>query len=96
MLATNLIKKIIEHPKTYCKLSKTIKQVEKFSQVGPDKSSHSPLYSETKNSETFLDAKITKRSHAYTGYGKTYSVEILNSFNPERQLKILNLQLKIS
>ena len=27
--------------------------------------------------------KITKQAHAFKGYGNTYKVEILNSFNPE-------------
>ena len=43
-----------------------------------------------KKGENFLDeknAKITKRTHAYKGYASTYSVEILNSFNPELKLK---------
>ena len=31
--------------------------------------------------------KITKREHAFKGYASTYNVEILNSFNPELQLK---------
>ena len=39
----------MEHPKTSCKLSKTIRQTKKVFQVGSGKSSNSPLYSETKN-----------------------------------------------
>ena len=31
--------------------------------------------------------KITKQEHASKGYASTYNVEILNSFNPELQLK---------
>ena len=31
--------------------------------------------------------KIAKQSHACKGYGSTHSVEILNYFNPELQLK---------
>ena len=31
--------------------------------------------------------KITKRTYAFKGYASTYNVEILNSFNPELQLK---------
>ena len=31
--------------------------------------------------------KITKRSRAFKGYASSYNVEILNSFNPELQLK---------
>ena len=33
------------------------------------------------------NAKITKRSHADKSYTSTYIVKILNSFNPELQLK---------
>ena len=29
----------------------------------------------------------TKREHAFKGYGSAYNIEILNSFNPELQLK---------
>ena len=31
--------------------------------------------------------KITKRSHAFKGFASPYDVEILNSFDPEPQLK---------
>ena len=31
--------------------------------------------------------KITKQSHPYKGYASSYSVEILDSFNHELQLK---------
>ena len=40
--------------------------------------------------------KITKQVHAFKGFAGIYNVEILNSFNSDLQLKILNLQLKIS
>ena len=33
------------------------------------------------------NVKTTKRFHACKGYASTYSIEILNSFNPELQLK---------
>ena len=36
---------------------------------------------------TKKNVKITKRKHAFKGYATTSSVEILNSFNPELQLK---------
>ena len=62
---------ITKRPKTSHKLSKTIRQAEK---VG----SNSSLYSDT---------KITKREHAFKGDPSTYNVEVLNSFNPELQLK---------
>ena len=31
--------------------------------------------------------KITKRKHGFKGFASTYNVEILNSFNPDLQLK---------
>ena len=31
--------------------------------------------------------KITKRTHAFKGYASSYNVEVLNSLNPELQLK---------
>ena len=40
--------------------------------------------------------KITKQVHAFKDFAGIYNVEILNSFNSDLQLKILNLQLKIS
>ena len=42
-------------------------------------------YSDTKNSENFLNeknVKITKREHAFKGFASNYNYEILNSFNP--------------
>ena len=41
-------------------------------------------------SENFLNeknVKITKREYAFRSFASTYNVEILNSFNPELQLK---------
>ena len=43
----------IEHPKTPRKLSTTIRQAEKVSQVGTSKSSNNSLYSETKKVKIF-------------------------------------------
>ena len=89
------IKKTHTHTKTLIKISKT----ENISQVGSDKSSNNSFYSETKQKWNFLNeknGKITKRAHAFKGYASSYNVEILNFFNPELQLKILNLQLKIN
>ena len=37
--------------------------------------------------ETIKNIKITKRSHAYKGHAGIYNGEILNSFNPDLQLK---------
>ena len=31
--------------------------------------------------------KNNKRAHAFKGYASTYNVQVLNSFNPELQLK---------
>ena len=38
--------------------------------------------------------KIAKREHAFKGYASTYNVEILNSFNPELQLKDIESAIK--
>ena len=52
-------------------------------------------------SEMFFDktrnitkAKKIKQAHALKNYANTYNVEILNSFNPDYNSKILNLKLK--
>ena len=77
---------ITKHPKPSHKLSKTIIQAEKVSQVG----SNSSFYSDTKNNEKFLNEKnikITKRAHAFRGVASSYNVKILKSFNPELQPK---------
>ena len=51
----------VEHPKCSCKLSKSIRQAEKVSQViGADKNSNSPLFIETTISEKSLDDKNAK------------------------------------
>ena len=55
-----------------------------------------------KKRQNFLDeknAKITKPSHSYKGYASSYNVDILDSFNPELQLKdtkSLSLHLEIN
>ena len=72
---------ITEHPKIAHKLSKTIRKTKV--------DSNSSLYSDTKKSEKLLNektVKITKGVHAFKGYASTYSVKILNYFNPELQL----------
>ena len=38
-----------------------------------------------KNNEKNI--KITKRAHVFKGYASSYNVEILNSVNPELQLR---------
>ena len=40
------------------------------------------------------NAKITKWSYAYKGCASTYNVEILNSLNPELQLKDIECTIK--
>ena len=77
------IKSIItEQPKTSHKLSKNVRQAKK---VGFSSS----LYSDTKKGENFLNEKNVKikRELAFKDFASTYNVEILNSFNPELQLK---------
>ena len=74
---------ITEYPKFSHNLSKTIGKNKK---VGSNRS----LYSDTKNSEKFLNkknVKVTIREHAFKGYASTDNVNILNSFNPELLLK---------
>ena len=38
--------------------------------------------------------KIAKQEHAFRGYASTYNVKILNSFNPELQLKDTESEIK--
>ena len=38
--------------------------------------------------------KNKKREHASKGYASTYNMEILNSFNPELQLKDTEIAIK--
>ena len=72
---------ITEYRKTSHKLSKTMRQAKK---VG----FKSPLYSDTKKWKLKKKkVKITKGAHALKGYASSYNAEILNSFNPELQLK---------
>ena len=86
----------VEHPKTSCNLSKTLRRAEKVSKASRDeKNSASTLYVETTQSDFFFfdetktikKANIMKRNHAYKGYASTYYVKLLNSLNLELQLK---------
>ena len=48
-------------------------------------------------SENFLNKKtekITKRAHTFKGYASSYNVEVLNSFDPELQLKYTESAIK--
>ena len=78
-----------EDPKIVCKLSETIRQAVKVSEVsGAGKNSDSLLYGIIKN-QTLLDErnlKTTKQSHAYKDYESSYNVKILNCFIPGLQL----------
>ena len=79
----------IGHPKTSQKLSKTIRQAEKVSQIGSGKISNTPFIV-TQKSAKFLsekNVKLTKRAYAFKGYASSYSVEMLHSFNFELQIK---------
>ena len=40
--------------------------------------------------------KIRKEAHAFKGFASSYNVEILNSFNPELQLKDTEFLIKIN
>ena len=51
---------IIEHLKSLHKLSKTIRQAAKVSQVGTEKNSNSPLCSQTKKVKFFWVKKMQK------------------------------------
>ena len=75
--------------KNYYSIDRRLKNVTVL-QVGPGKNPITPLCSETKKSEHFLNKKnikLTKREHTSKGFPNTYNVKILNSFNPELQLK---------
>ena len=65
-----------------------------ISQLGMGRNSTTPLYSDTTKRENCFDkkktiknVKVTKRINANKGYASTYNIYILNSFNPELQLK---------
>ena len=86
----------IEYPKTSRKLSQTIKQSKRVSQIGSGKSSNSPSSNKTKKkSRIFFDqknVKITKQSHALKGYASFDNNEILIILALNYNLKVLNLQ----
>ena len=77
---TLFISVITELSKTSHKLSKIIREAKK---VG----SNNSLFKDKKESRNFLNEKTTNREHAFIAYASAYNVEILNSFNPELQLK---------
>ena len=40
------------------------------------------------------EAKITKRAYAFKGFSSSHNVKILNSFNPELQVKDIESSIK--
>ena len=79
----------IKHSRTSHKLTKTIKPAEKVCEIVLAKIVIA-LYIVTPKNVKFLEAKkakLTKPSDAYKVDGSSYYVNILNSFNPELQLK---------
>ena len=75
---------ITEHPKTSHKLSKTIGQAEKLR----SNSSLCGDFFERKN------VKITNQAHVFKGFASSYTVEILNPFTSELQLKVTESGIK--
>ena len=49
-----------------------------------------------KKKQTEQNVTRKKQFRSYKGYASTYYVDLLNCFNPELQLKIVNLQLEIN
>ena len=71
-------------------------------QVGTGKNLATTLDSETTKPDFFWrnkdykKANITKGANAFKNQAESYNVESLNSFNPELQLKLMNLRLKVN
>ena len=86
---TLFISVITELSKTSHKLSKIIRDAKK---VG----SNNSLYKDKKESRNFLNEKTTNREHAFKAYASAYNVEIYILLTLNYNLKILNLQLKLS
>ena len=67
-------------------------------QVGTGNNPITPLCSDTKKVKIFwakkIYKKITKREHAFKDFASTYNIEILNSLNPELQLKDTEFAIK--
>lgn len=74
-----------------------LKKVKEFMQIGTDKRQNKNLSTAlcskitkprifTEESKNSKEAKITKRSHAFKNYARSYNVEIWNYFNSELQL----------
>ena len=76
----------MEHSRTSHKLTKTIKQAEKVSEIFLAKIVIALYIVEPQNVK-FLLAKLTKPSDAYKVDASSYYVNIWNSFNSELQLK---------
>ena len=61
----------------------TIRQTEKVD----SNTLYMVIQKKSKNSLIEKNVKMTKRAHAFKGYTSSFNVEILNSFDPELQLK---------
>ena len=75
--------------KNYWSIDRLLKNVNVL-QIETGKNPTTPLYSDTKKVKIFQtkkNIKIAKREHAFRDFASTYNIEILNSFNPELQLK---------
>ena len=75
--------------KNYWSIDRLLKNVNVL-QIETGKNQTTPLYSDTKKVKIFQTKKtikIAKREHAFRDFASTYNIEILNSFNPELQLK---------
>ena len=52
------------------------------------------MQKKVKNFLNEKEIKITKRAYAFKGFASSHNVEILNSFNPELQLKDIESSIK--
>ena len=82
--------------KNYWSIDRLLKNVNVL-QIETGKNPTTPLYSDTKKVKIFQtkkNIKIAKREHAFRDFASTYNIEILNSFNPELQLKDIESAIK--
>ena len=74
------------YEKRYYSIDRLLKDVNDL-QVRTGKNPSTPLYNEVKNVLNKKNVKTTKRERASKGFASTHNVKILNSLNPELQLK---------
>ena len=76
----------MKHPKTSHRLSKTIGQIKKVSQVAGARKNSTNSYTEMIKPENVIyekkNAKIMKRHHVYKSYASTFNIQILSSSDP--------------